>query len=136
MKLIPSSKDFATHASASSSETPPPYVSHEPRQISETCRSLEPSCLNRIAPTLSVSVTVMPQLNAIGIVAADLERTIRFYRLLGVDVPEATEDGHIDALLQNGARLMFDREDVIRSFRPEWKQETGNQISLAFECAS
>jgi uncharacterized glyoxalase superfamily protein PhnB len=78
----------------------------------------------------------MPQLNAIGIVAADLARTIRFYRLLGVDVPEPTDDGHIEARLPNGVRLMFDREDVIRSFRPEWKRETGNQISLAFECAS
>jgi uncharacterized glyoxalase superfamily protein PhnB len=78
----------------------------------------------------------MPQLNAIGIVAADLERTIRFYRLLGVDVPEATESGHIDAVLPNGGRLMLDREDVILSFRADWKRETGNQISLAFECAS
>jgi uncharacterized glyoxalase superfamily protein PhnB len=78
----------------------------------------------------------MPQLNAMGIVAADLERTIRFYRLLGLDVPETTESGHIDVSLPNGARLMFDREDVILSFRPDWKRETGNQISLAFECAS
>ena len=78
----------------------------------------------------------MPQLNAIGIVAADLKRTILFYRLLGVDVPEATESGHIDSVLENGARLMFDREDVIKSFQPEWKRATGNQISLAFECAS
>ncbi len=78
----------------------------------------------------------MPQLNAIGIVAADLARTIRFYRLLGVDVPEPTESGHIDSVLENGVRLMFDREDVIKSFQPEWKRATGNQISLAFECAS
>jgi catechol 2,3-dioxygenase-like lactoylglutathione lyase family enzyme len=78
----------------------------------------------------------MPHLNAVGIVASDLERTIRFYRLLGVDVPEPTESGHIDALLPNGVRLMFDREEVILSFRPDWKRETGNQISLAFECAS
>jgi catechol 2,3-dioxygenase-like lactoylglutathione lyase family enzyme len=78
----------------------------------------------------------MPQLNAIGIVASDLERTIRFYRLLGVDVPDPDEGGHIDAVLPSGVRLMFDREDVILSFRPDWKRETGNQMSLAFECAS
>jgi catechol 2,3-dioxygenase-like lactoylglutathione lyase family enzyme len=77
-----------------------------------------------------------PQLNAIGIVAADLDQTIRFYRLLGIDVPETTEDGHIDAFLPNGVRLMFDREDVILGFRPEWTRKTGNQMSLAFECAS
>jgi uncharacterized glyoxalase superfamily protein PhnB len=78
----------------------------------------------------------MPQLNAIGIVAADIGSTIRFYRLLGVDLPEATEEGHIEATLPNGVRLMVDREDVILSFQPGWKRATGNQMSLAFECAS
>ena len=77
-----------------------------------------------------------PQLNAIGIVAADLEQTIRFYRLLGVDLPDPSEHGHIEARLPNGVRLMVDREDVILSFRPEWTRTTGNQMSLAFECGS
>jgi uncharacterized glyoxalase superfamily protein PhnB len=31
---------------------------------------------------------------------------------------------------------MFDTESVIRSFRPDWQRETGNQFALAFECAS
>jgi len=75
----------------------------------------------------------MPQLNAIGIVSADLAESIRFYRLLGLDFPEA--EGHIETTLPNGVRLMLDGEDVIRSFNPEWRRETGNQISLAFECA-
>jgi catechol 2,3-dioxygenase-like lactoylglutathione lyase family enzyme len=78
----------------------------------------------------------VPQLNAIGIVASDLARSIRFYRLLGVDVPETPGEGHIDTFLPNGVRFMLDTEDVIRSFRPEWSRETGNQIALAFECAS
>jgi len=30
----------------------------------------------------------MPQLNAIGIVVSDMKRSIRFYRLLGLDIPE------------------------------------------------
>src|SRR5215210_7073963 len=42
MKLMPTSKAFATHASACARSTPPPYVSHEPRLISETSRSLDP----------------------------------------------------------------------------------------------
>jgi uncharacterized glyoxalase superfamily protein PhnB len=25
---------------------------------------------------------------------------------------------------------------VIKSFRPDWRRSTGNQLSLAFECAS
>ncbi len=77
----------------------------------------------------------MPNLNAMGIVASDLERSLAFYRLLGVDLPEAGE-GHVEGTLANGARLMFDTEDVITSFNPEWRRETGNQLSLAFECSS
>ena len=75
----------------------------------------------------------MPELNAIGIVAADTMRSIAFYRLLGVDFPEDGE-GHIEATLPNGVRLMLDSEDVIRSFRPDWTRENGNQLELAFEC--
>lgn len=78
----------------------------------------------------------MPGLNAIGIVASELARSIRFYRLLGIDVPETPEEGHIDTFLANGVRFMLDSEDVVRSFRPEWERETGNQIGIALECAS
>ena len=77
----------------------------------------------------------MPALNAIGIVSADPARSIAFYRLLGVDFPEGG-GGHIEATLPNGVRLMLDDEEVIRSFRPDWTRETGNQLALAFECAS
>ena len=78
----------------------------------------------------------MPQLNAIGIVASDMARSIRFYQQLGLDVPDTPDEGHVDTSLPNGMRLMLDTEDVVRSFRPEWKRETGNQISLALECES
>ena len=78
----------------------------------------------------------MPQLNAIGIVASDMARSIRFYRLLGLDVPETPEEGHVDTFLPNGVRFMLDTEETVRSFDPDWSRERGNQIGLAFECAS
>lgn len=65
-----------------------------------------------------------------------MARSIRFYRLLGLDVPETPEEGHVDTFLPNGVRFMLDTEDVMRSFRPDWTRETGNQLGLAFECAS
>jgi len=76
----------------------------------------------------------MPQLSALGIVSSDLERSRAFYRLLGVEI--AAGDDHVEATAPNGMRLMFDTEDVIRSFRPDWTRATGNQLALAFECAS
>ena len=77
----------------------------------------------------------MPELNAIGIVASDVARSIAFYRLLGVDFPEEGE-GHIEATLPSGTRFMLDEESVVKSFRPDWTRETGNQLALAFECSS
>ena len=77
----------------------------------------------------------MPELNAIGIVSANLRASIAFYRLLGVALPEDGE-GHIETTLPSGMRLMLDAEDVVKSFRPDWARETGNQLALAFECAS
>ena len=76
----------------------------------------------------------MPQLDAIGIVSSDLARTRAFYGLLGIEFGEG--DDHVEATMPNGLRLMVDGEHVIRSFRPDWKRETGNQLALAFECGS
>jgi uncharacterized glyoxalase superfamily protein PhnB len=78
----------------------------------------------------------MPELNAVGIVVSDMAQSIRFYRLLGLDVPETPDEGHVDTTLPNGSRLMLDSEEVVKSFRPEWTRSTGNQLSLAFQCGS
>jgi catechol 2,3-dioxygenase-like lactoylglutathione lyase family enzyme len=78
----------------------------------------------------------MPQLNAIGIVVSDMAQSIRFYRALGLDVPETPEEGHVDTFLPNGVRFMLDTEEVVTSFRPDWTRATGNQVGLALECTS
>lgn len=76
----------------------------------------------------------MPQLNAIGIVSSDMAESIRFYRLLGLDVPETPDEGHVDAFLPSGVRFMLDSEETVKSFRPDWERATGNQVGLALEC--
>ena len=78
----------------------------------------------------------MPDLNAIGIAVSDLGRSMQFYRLLGLDLPEDPAEDHVEATMANGTRLMFDTEEVIRSFLPDWGRTDGNQASLAFECAT
>src|SRR5579862_24255 len=84
--------------------------------------------------TLSGSVTVVPHLDAVGIVSSDLARTRAFYALLGIEFGEG--DDHVEATMPNGLRLMADTEDVMRSFRPDWRRADGNQVALAFACAS
>jgi uncharacterized glyoxalase superfamily protein PhnB len=78
----------------------------------------------------------MATLNAIGLAVSDLERSMQFYRLLGADFPDGPAQGHVEATMANGTRLMLDEEDLIRSFLPEWTRTNGNQVSLAFECAT
>jgi uncharacterized glyoxalase superfamily protein PhnB len=78
----------------------------------------------------------MPQLNAIGITVSDMAASIRFYRLVGLDVPDTPSEGHVDAFLPSGVRFMLDSEEVVRSFLPDWKRADGNQIAIAIECAS
>ena len=76
----------------------------------------------------------MPELAAIGIVTSDMAEAVRFYRLLGVDVPDPDGD-HLDAVLPSGVRLMWDKVELVRSFDKEWVEPTGNPIALAFQCA-
>lgn len=71
------------------------------------------------------------RLDAIGVLVTDLAAARAFYRLLGVDVPEG--EGHVEAALPGGLRLMFDTEDVVRSFSPGFVPPTGaGRVSLAF----
>jgi uncharacterized glyoxalase superfamily protein PhnB len=78
----------------------------------------------------------MASLAAIGIVAADIAESCRFYRALGLDVPEpAGGEEHFEITLPNALRLMWDTEELIRKLDPDWKRPEGHGMSLAFECA-
>jgi uncharacterized glyoxalase superfamily protein PhnB len=79
--------------------------------------------------------TVSLTLNAVGIISADIVRSLRFYRTLGLEVPETpgAADVHVNIDLPNGLRLMLDSEEEIRKFRPGWTREAGNQCALAFQ---
>jgi uncharacterized glyoxalase superfamily protein PhnB len=75
-----------------------------------------------------------PLLNAVGIVASDMARSLDFYRQLGLDVPDTPDAGHVNVPLPNGFRLMLDSEEEVRKFRPDWTRQPGNQFSLAVQC--
>jgi hypothetical protein len=72
-------------------------------------------------------VSAMPQLDAIGIVSADLKATVRFYRLVGLQIPDTTED-HIDVTTPGGVRVMFDALELIKQLDPEWVKPAGHPM--------
>lgn len=74
-----------------------------------------------------------PRLNAFGIVVSDMARSVAFYRRLGLEFPEGSEnEDHVEAQLPGGLRYMVDTEDLIRSFEPEWRR--GESHGGAFRC--
>ena len=76
-----------------------------------------------------------PRLDAIGIVCADIAKSVRFYRLLGLDLPDSAED-HIEATTPGGLRVMLDPLELITQIDPEWVTPVGRPIGLAYRCAS
>lgn len=75
------------------------------------------------------------RLDFIGLVVADMARSLAFYRRLGLDIPpKADTEPHVEAVLGGGMRLAWDTEETIRSFDPDWTPPAGGQrISLAFQ---
>lgn len=78
------------------------------------------------------------RIDAFGIVVSDMAASLAFYRRLGLEFPAGADgEGHVEATLPGGVRLMFDTVEVIRSFDASWQPPTGgHRISLAFLCDS
>lgn len=76
------------------------------------------------------------QFDAFGMVVSDMEATLSFYRLLGLEIETEQEASHVEATLPGGIRIMWDTVAVISSFS-EWEQPRGSaRIALAFRCDS
>ena len=68
------------------------------------------------------------------IFANDVHRSIAFYRLLGLAVPEPEgPDPHVDVELPGGNRLSFDGEGTITGMHPDWSPPArAGRVALAF----
>jgi uncharacterized glyoxalase superfamily protein PhnB len=80
-----------------------------------------------------------PRIDAVGLVAADLARTVTFYRAAGCAFPNpdtADLDEHLECDL-GGVRLMIDSEAVMKSFVEDtWSGPNAGRLTLAVRCAS
>ena len=74
--------------------------------------------------------------DAIGLVVADMGRSLAFYRMLGLEIAsEADGEPHVEAALPGGARMLWDTIETVRSFNPNWTPPSGSPgIGLAFAC--
>ena len=66
------------------------------------------------------------------IVARDVERSLDFYRLLGLAVPDP-QGPHVEVELPGGNKLAFDTEQVIAGMHPGWTSPDGpGRVAIAF----
>lgn len=78
------------------------------------------------------------QLDVIGLVVADMGKSLGFYRRLGLQIPAAADaEPHVETSLAGGLRLAWDTVATIHSFDPHWTAPSGGpRMSLAFRCES
>ena len=73
----------------------------------------------------------------IGIVVHDLERSLRFYRLLGLDVPSPKKDEqYVEVTTPNGYRISWNALSMVKKIEPAWVEPIGHRMELAFLCDS
>ncbi|MEA2009128.1 MAG: VOC family protein [Actinomycetota bacterium] len=80
----------------------------------------------------------MPNFDAIATVVEDMGRTLGFYRLLGLQIPEEADDeGYVMIDLGTGVRFAWNTEIVERSFNPAWQAPPiAGRMGVTFRCES
>jgi catechol 2,3-dioxygenase-like lactoylglutathione lyase family enzyme len=74
------------------------------------------------------------RLDMIGLVVADMARSLAFYRELGFEFDaDAEQKGHVEATLPGGVRIAWDSIEEVHKFDPDWTPPSGDsRIGLAF----
>lgn len=77
-----------------------------------------------------------PRFDVVGLVTTDLARSLAFYRLLGLELPDDVDDArHVEIEVGPGFLLAWDTVEVIRGMDPEWVPPSGgHRVALAFRC--
>lgn len=77
------------------------------------------------------------KLDVIGFAVKDMAKSLQFYRLLGLEVPDGQEaEAHVEAAV-GGIRLAWDTVEVLKQVYQDWnEQPVGHRIEVAFKCDS
>ena len=75
------------------------------------------------------------KLDLVGVIVADMAESLRFYRLLDIEIAEpAPEQDHVEATLESGLRIAWDGLEMMKGLDPDWVQPVGQRLGLAFLC--
>ncbi len=75
-------------------------------------------------------------LHTVGITVKDLGKSLSFYRLLGLPIPEGQDnEHHVEFTSEDGYSIGFIPETTMLHTNANWQAPTGdNRISLQFAC--
>jgi catechol 2,3-dioxygenase-like lactoylglutathione lyase family enzyme len=76
-------------------------------------------------------------LDLVGIAVKDMADSLRFYRALGLPIPEGQDnDAHVE-LEAPGVRMAWDTVELLEQVYGTWdRKPSGHRIELAFKCAN
>ena len=73
----------------------------------------------------------------VGLTVRDMQASLRFYRLLGLDIPEVPDtEQFTEVITPNGYRISWNAEAMVKGIYPDWEEPRGQRVSLAFLCDS
>lgn len=72
-------------------------------------------------------------LDAIGIVSSDLQKTVKFYELLGISLVPVGGDEHLEGSTTSGVRIMVDSIELMKKVNPKFTISQGVGIVLCFK---
>jgi uncharacterized glyoxalase superfamily protein PhnB len=80
-------------------------------------------------------MAILPDM--VGLVVKDMGASLKFYRLLGMDIPTGNEgEPYVDFTTSNGYRISWNTEAMVKEIDASWVEPVGQRVSLAFKCDS
>lgn len=73
----------------------------------------------------------------VGIVVRNMAESLKFYRMLGLEIPEGAEAEDHAEVKVNGYRIAWDTVGLMQSIYPGWVENpVGQRMELGFNCGS
>lgn len=75
------------------------------------------------------------QPDMVGMVVRDMAAALRFYRLLGLAIPDGKDGEHyVEVITPNGYRISWNSLSMTREIDPDFVEPVGQSVALAFKC--
>lgn len=95
------------------------------------------ACSTSTAPAAATVPGGTLGLGIVGMIVHDLQRSLDFYRTLGLAIPDHVTGDNFRMTLPTGQVFFWDADTIVRSFDPDWRPATGSRrIVLEFGFAT